>query len=151
MISSMLVLLLLGSNAEARKNTGDWRAVENLKPGTNIIVKEQQKYSCRFEGANDDQLVCVVHRPWFLGRTTLVIPRAEIREVRTLPNQAKDMWIGAGVGAGAGAIAGATSKDYPGFDAFVEGLGGAAAGAIVGGIVPIFQWLIRHGKVIYKR
>src|SRR3989442_5633941 len=31
------------------------------------------------------------------------IPRTEIREVRTLPNQTRDMWIGAGIGAAGGA------------------------------------------------
>jgi hypothetical protein len=152
MISLMLVVLLVASNAQARTNTSDWRAVENLKAGTDVIVKAQHKYFCRVEGANDDQLVCEVRHGRFFQTTTLVIPRAEIQEVRTLPNQAKDAWIGAGIGAGAGAIAaGTTSRDYPGFHAFVGGVAGAGAGALVGGIVPIFELLIKHGKIIYKR
>ena len=149
-ISSVLLTLFLGSNSRAQ--SGSWRGVENLKPGIDIIVKAQHKYSCRVEGADDDRLVCEVRNGRFFHTTTIVIPRAEIREVLTLPNQAKDAWIGAGIGAGAGAIAGGTtSRDYPGFHAFVGGAAGAGAGALVGGIVPIFELLIKHGKVIYKR
>jgi hypothetical protein len=149
-VASVLITLFLASNARAQ--TGSWRAVENLRPGTDVIVKAQHKYSCRVEGANEDQLVCEVHKPRFFHTTTLIIPRAEIQEVRTLPNQAKDAWIGAGIGAGAGAIAGGTtSGNYPGFHAFVGGLAGAGVGALVGGTIPIFQLLIKHGKIIYKR
>src|SRR5256885_10043809 len=72
--------------------------------------------------------------------TTLFRSRAEIREVRTLPNQTRDMWIGAGVGAAGGAVtAGLTAKSYPGVSAFFGGLAGALPGALVGGIVPIFR------------
>jgi hypothetical protein len=149
-VASVLLTLFLGSNARAQ--SGSWRAVENLKPGTHVIVKARRKFYCRVEGADDERLVCEVHQPRSLSTTTLIFPRSEIREVRTLPNQAKDAWIGAGIGAGAGAIAGGTtSRDYPGFHAIVGGAAGAGAGALVGGIVPIFELLIKHGKIIYKR
>ncbi len=154
-LSSMLaalVVLFLGPNAQAKKKTGDWQVVENLKPGTHVIVKAQHKYACTVEGATDDELVCEVHLPRSFRTITVTIPRAEIREVRTLPNQARDMWIGAGIGGAAGAIAaGTTSRDYPGFHAFIGGLAGAGGGALVGGIVPIFQLLIQRGKTIYKQ
>ena len=147
----MLALLLLGSNAQARHNTGDWRAVENLEPGVHVIVKAQRKYACVVEGATEDQLVCWVHQRRPFPLISIAIPRAEVREVRTLPNQAKDAWIGAGIGAGAGAIAaGVQSRDYPGINAFFGGLAGAGGGALVGSIFPIFDYLIKHGKCIYK-
>lgn len=154
-LSLVIATLLVGSNAlaqaQAQTQTGDWRAVENLKPGSHVIVKAQRRYACTVEGATEGELTCWVHQRWF-RIVSIVIPRSEIREVRTLPNQAKDAWIGAGIGAGAGAIAaGTTSRDYPGFNAFIGGLAGAGGGALVGATIPILQYLIKHGKCIYKR
>jgi hypothetical protein len=151
-LSLVIATLLVGSNAQAqgRAQTGDWRAVENLEPGIQVIVKAQRRYACTFEGATERELTCWVHHRWF-RTVSIAIPRSAIREVRTLPNQAKDTWIGAGIGAGAGAIAaGTTSRDYPGVNAFFGGLAGAGAGALVGSTIPIFQYLIKHGKCIYK-
>jgi len=148
-ISSILVGLLFGSDARAQ--TGDWRAVENLKSGSHVFVMAQHRYLCSLEGATDDELVCEVRQRRSLRSSTLRIPRVEIREVRVLPDQAKDAWIGAGIGAGAGAIAvGADSRDYKGFHALIGGLAGAGVGALVGGITPIFQVIFQHGKLIYK-
>jgi hypothetical protein len=122
-------------------------------PATEISVKTQRRYRCVVEEVTEDELVCEARGRWFRV-STLVIRRSEINEVRVRPhpNQAKDAWIGAGIGAAAGAIAaGTTSRDYPGFHAFVGGAAGAAGGALVGGIVPIFQILVQRGKIIYKR
>lgn len=160
-ILCVMCVLLLGSNSLAQSQTqtqtqtvtGDWVAVRNLMPGTRISVKAQHRYRCSIEEVTDDELVCRRNAPRW-SRVTLVIPRSEIREVRIrrLPNQAKDAWIGAGIGAGAGAIAGGTtSRNYPGFHAFVGGAGGAMGGALVGAIVPIFQVIFQRGKIIYKR
>ena len=149
-ISSMLVVLLFGSNAQAQ--TGDWQAVENLKLGTRVIVKAQHRYACSVEGTTEEQLVCEVHQPRSFRTTTLTIPRAEIREVRTLPNQSKDAWIGAGIGAGAGAVtAASTSRTSRGANAFFGALAGGLVGGIVGMTVPVFQLIFQHGKIIYKR
>lgn len=151
-ISSTLVVLLFGSSAQAQ--TGDWHAVESLKPGSYILVKAQHRYRCSVESATDDELICEGHQRRSLRLFTLVIPRSEIYEVRLSPhpNQAKDAWIGAGIGGAAGAIAtGTTSRTYPGVNAFFGGLAGAAGGALVGATVPIFQVIFQRGKVIYKR
>jgi hypothetical protein len=154
-LSSALVVLamfFLGPSALAKKNAGDWQVVENLKPGTHVIVKAGHKYSCTVEGATEEELTCWVHLRRSFGTITVVIPRGEIREVRTLPNQAKDAWIGAGIGGAAGAIAaGTTSRTYPGVNAVFGGLAGAGGGALVGAMVPIFQLIIQHGRVIYKQ
>ncbi len=150
-ISSLLVVIFLGSNAQA--GTRDWQAVKNLQPGARIIVKTQHRYPCIFVSATEDELFCDVPRNWRLGLPAgMTFSRREIREVRKLPNQAKDAWIGAGIGAGAGAImAGAGSRTYPGVNAFFGGLAGAGPGALVGAMVPIFQ-LVFHGggKLIYR-
>ena len=45
-ISLLVVVLLLGSNAQRR--TGDWQAVKNLQPGARIMVKTQHRYPCIF-------------------------------------------------------------------------------------------------------
>ena len=151
MLCWMLVVLLLGPSAQAKRNTGDWQVVENLEPGKHVIVKAQRKYVRIFEGRTEEELTCWVHQRRFLHPISIAIPRAEVREVRALPNQAKDAWIGAGIGAGAGAIAaGVNSKAYSGVNAFFGGLAGAGGGALVGAIFPIFDYLVRHGKCIYR-
>ena len=150
-ISSMVVVVLFGFTARAQ--TGDWLAVENLKPGSRILVKAQHRYLCSVEGATDDELVCEVHPARSLRLSTIRIPRSEIHEIRMLPqpNQAKDAWIGAGIGAGAGAItAGTGSRTYKGVNAFFGGLAGAGFGALVGATVPVFQVIFQRGKLIYK-
>ncbi len=150
-ISSMVVALFFGFTARAQ--TGDWQAVQNLKPGSYILVKAQRRYRCSVERATDDELICEGHLPRSLRVSTLRIPRSEIHEVRRLPqpNQAKDAWIGAGIGAGAGAItAGTGSRTYKGVNAFFGGLAGAGLGALVGATVPVFQVIFQRGKLIYK-
>jgi len=144
--SSMVVALFFGFTAQAQ--TADWQAVQNLKPGSYILVKAQHRYRCSVE------LIFERHLPRSLRMSTLRILRSEILEVRRLPqpNQAKDAWIEAGIGAGAGAtVAARTSKTSPGANAFFGALGGAGFGALVGGIVPIFQVIFQRGKLIYKR
>jgi len=161
--SSMLAMFLLTASAHPQSQArtqlnspgpaGDWQAVKNLLPGTEIFVKTHRRYRCVVKEVTQDEVVCEEQGRWFRV-STLMIRRSEINEVRVRPhpNQAKDAWIGAGIGAGAGAIAaGTTSKDYPAFHAFVGGAGGAAAGAFVGGVVPIFQLIFQRGKIIYKR
>jgi len=150
-IFSLLVVLLLGSNAQAR--TGDWQTVKNLQPGARIIVKTQHRHPCILVSATEDELFCDVPQHWRLGLPAeMTFSRREIREVRTMPNQAKDAWIGAGIGAGAGAvIAGTGSRTYPGVNAFFGGLAGAGPGALVGAMVPIFQLAFHGGgKLIYR-
>ena len=150
-ISSLLVVLLLGPNAQAQ--TGDWRAVRNLQPGARIMVKTQHRYPCIFVSATEDELFCDVPQHRLTGLPPrMTFSRQEVREVRREPNQAKDAWIGAGIGAGAGAIvAGTNNRDYPGFHAVVGAAGGAGAGALVGAIIPIFRVVFHGGKLIYRQ
>ena len=151
-ISSMLVALFFGFTAQAQ--TGDWQALQNLKPGSYILVKAHHRYRCSVEGATDDELICEGHLPRSLRVSTLRIPRSEVHEVRRLPqsNQAKDAWIGAAIGAGAGATAAASdSRTSRGANAFFGGLAGAGLGALLGATVPVFQVIFRRGNLIYKR
>ena len=163
-ISLPLALLVVGTTAQAQSQnqarvqtgaqTGDWQVVAHLMPGTEISVKTEHRYHCMVESVTDDELYCKAHLPRTFRVITLAIRRSEVNEIRISPhpNQAKDAWIGAGIGATAGAVAaGTNSRDYPGFNAFVGGLGGAAGGAFVGATIPIFQLLFQRGKLIYKR
>src|SRR5260370_36663243 len=147
----MVVALLFATSAQAQ--TADWQAVQNVKRGTYILVKAQHRYRCSVERATDDELICEGHLPRSLRVSTLRIPRSEIHEVRRLPqpNQAKDAWIGAAIGAGAGATAAAsTSRTSPGANAFFAALGGAAFGALLAGIAPIFQSIFHPSKPTYN-
>jgi hypothetical protein len=47
---------------QAKRNTEDWHLVENLEPGTHVIVKAQRKYVCIVEGATEEELTCWVHQ-----------------------------------------------------------------------------------------
>ncbi len=136
--------------------TGDWRAVESLKPGSRVRVRTdaQRRIACSVEGATDTELFCEVHVRRSLRTSTLSIPRSEIQEVRVLPNpnQTKDAAIGAAIGAGAGATGAAiNARVARGANAFFGGLAGAGIGALIGASVPVFQVVFQRSKLIYKR
>ena len=147
-ISSMVVALFFGSTAQAQ--TGDWQAVENLKPGTRISVKARHRVRCIFQGATLDELTC--KRSDRLFRTLsseIVFDRQSVREVRLERSDEANAAVGAAIGAGAGAAAGASN----GNGTLTRG-GGAL---LLGGIGAIVGWFfgadfhILHGKTIYKR
>jgi hypothetical protein len=146
-ISSMLVVVLFGSNAHAQ--TGDWQAVENLKRGTRITVKARHRVPCIFKTATDDELVCKPPRLFFiLGPAEARFDRQTVREVRIQRNRENDGWIGAGIGAGVGGAVGAHTGSAPrGGGAIVDALLGAFLGGMVAGAVPIFH----HDKTIYRQ
>src|SRR5262250_3106981 len=93
---SLLALIVFASNLQAQAS--DWKTVQNLPSGARIIVKAQHKYSCELQGTTDDELLCAVQKRRSFGTIVVRIPRAEVREVRTLPNQGRSAAIGAGLG-----------------------------------------------------
>ncbi len=154
-LSLLIALLTLTSSLEGQ--TGDWQAVRRLDSGIPVSVKVKRSYYCIFQYVTDDELVCGVPRPIF-RYATRIFPRAQIREVRKLPNpdQMKSAKIGAGIGAATLATAGAIRCTKhraecapPAFSIPVAGLIGAFVGSLVGMAVPLFQ-VFRRGKVIYK-
>jgi hypothetical protein len=146
------VLVMLLSVPGARAQKGDWKAVENLAPGTRISVKTAVRLICFFESATDDELVCSMHPPGpGLGISyERRYDRSRIRDVRLEYSEAADIAIGATVGGGAGAIVGAVA----GGNGTVTRGGGAlllgGIGALVGGAFGR-DFPIAHGKVVYKR
>jgi len=146
MASTILGVLLLGSNAQAK--AGDWQSVRNLKPGTHITVKAQHNVLCLFQSATDNELVCKPLRFLSLGSRNGTFDKQSVREIRREPNVTKHALIGAGIGGGAGAIAGATTGTPPrGGRATVLTLGGALVGSVAGVIVSIPL----RGKLIYRQ
>ena len=145
-ISSTLAALLFASSAQAQTQRGNWRAVENVRPGTDISVKARRRHYCSFVHANANEIVCDVRRP-FWRSSRVVIPRGEVREVRVPRSQAQHGQVGAAIGAGAVAVAGASrARRYRGVNACIGALFGMLCGGLIGMMVPIF----RRGKIIYK-
>gem|GEM_PF-5794802 len=150
------MILLIVFEPVAQAQSGDWRAVERLAPGTCVGVKVEGKRRmwCSVEGATDTALICEVHVRRHLRTSTLTISRSDVEEVRLLPhpNQARDAEIGALIGAGAGATSGAINNPLVrGPAAFIDGLAGAGFGALVGSLVAVVQFVVQRSKVIYKR
>jgi hypothetical protein len=147
-ISTMVVALFFGFTAQAQ--TGDWQAIENLKPGTRISVKARHRVRCVFQRASQDELAC--ERFDRLFRTLpskIVFDRQSVREVRLERSNEANAAVGAAIGAGAGAAAGASS----GNGTLTRG-GGALLLGCIGAIVGWFfgaNFHILHGKTIYKR
>jgi len=151
-ISMLLTIPLLTSIALAQ--TGDWQAVKNLQPGTNISVRTASPFHnlCVFEHATDEQLVCERTprgpRGAFIPPER-VYPRKRIREVRLEHSDAANTAIGAAIGGGIGVAVGASV----GNGTLTRGggtllLGGI--GALVGGAFGR-DFPVAHGKVVYRQ
>jgi hypothetical protein len=143
---SLLAGLILVSPGQAQ--TGDWRAVESLAPGTRISVKIRFHMQCNVTRVTDAALMCeLVHERIRPGEMTF--NRKLIREVRLEHSDQANTAIGASLGGGVGVTVGASlgnrSLDRP-VGALVLGTVGAIFGGAFGRDFPIF-----HGKVIYKR
>lgn len=145
----VIVSLLL--QPTIRGQSGDWQAVEKLRPGDQVWVTTQRRLLCTVERVTDDELICEVHRRR-IGLTTLTIPRSEVAQIRVFvkPNQAREAAVGGLIGLGAGAALGASSDNSRGFHALVGGLGGAGFGALIGAITAVGRLAFQHGKIIYK-
>jgi len=104
-----LVCFLAGSTAYSQSGLGDWKNVQNLDPGTQVVVKTvgRDKYSGRLVNVTADSLAMDSDERGFPGRVTRrrTVRRAEVREVR-LRRQGASMLAGGAIGGGAGAAIG---------------------------------------------
>ncbi len=154
--TARVVLVVIALTWSARAQTGDWRTVKRLPPGTRISVKAGRSpihsIICLFERASDDTLVC---ERVLSGSTRRVVPpeavyeRAGVREVRLERSDASNIAVGAVLGGGVGATLGATTtrdRTARGAGALLLGIGGAALGGYLGKEFPIL-----HGEVVYRR
>jgi hypothetical protein len=143
--------------ADARAQSGDWKVVKQIPPGTSISVK-YGRFSlhnrCVFESATEDVLVC---ERILYGTSRLFIPpeavykRKLVREVRLEHTDASNIAFGAAIGGAVGGALGAAGTGDTHAQARVAagllvGMGGAVVGGLMGRDFPV-----RHGKVIYRR
>jgi hypothetical protein len=143
----------LPKGTPAAAPTADWRAVENLAPGSIISLKSPGRHHlrCRFERADIDLLVCerIVHGNLVFGPTEIVLERRNIDQVRLEHSEAANAATGALLGAGAGAAIGASVHNgtltRPGGALLIGAIGGIIGG-FVGRDVSILP-----GKIIYQR
>jgi uncharacterized protein YcfJ len=143
----LLAPLIVSSSALAQ--TADWGAVENLQPGTPIFVKAQKDYTCWVERVTASELVCSV--PELFSRSSITIPRSEVREVCLERDKKKYTATGAAIGATAGAIVGANANTNTRRSRVTGALAGGLAGGFVGGATGNAIATFRKGKVIFKR
>ena len=146
----MLAVLLFASSGQAQ--TGDWRAVKNLRYGSTISVEAERHVRCIFRGATDDDLVCglIQHGLIRIGPSEITIDRRNVREVRLEHSDEDNAAAGAAIGAGVGAALGTVktrngSLTRKGGALFIGGIGGII-GHFIGRDVHVL-----HGKIIYKR
>jgi len=140
MVCSLLSALLFLSSCQAQN--GDWKAVQDIPPGSLISVKTQfGTTKCAFEIAGDTELYC--------ERGTF--HRQSIRRVRLeRPNASAVLGaaIGMGIGLGVGVAATKSSRDA---ESRVYGPAGVAilGGIVLGTIMHVNP--VVHGKVVYQR
>ena len=104
-----LACLLAGSTAFSQSGLGDWQNVQNLQPGTQVVVKTvaREKYLGSLINVTADSLSMNSDERGFPGRVTRrrSIRRAEVKEVR-LRRRGASILLGGVIGAGAGAAIG---------------------------------------------
>lgn len=147
-VSSLLSAGLLLASSQAQ--TGDWQAVQDIPPGSEISVKTQSGSArCVFENATDTELRCERR----LGKSprSVTFDRQGIRRVRLErpgANAALGPVIGTGIG---GAVGVAVTKDSKDAETRVYAplllgiLGGVVSGIIMKKFSPV------HGKVVYRQ
>ena len=82
LIAFLLLASPLTSSAADRKP--DWKAVQNISPGTHILVTANGGRYCAFQRATEDQLFCTMNYPGSTYRgphPDYVFSRAEVRDV----------------------------------------------------------------------
>lgn len=104
-----LACLLASSTAFSQSNPGDWKNVQNLDRGTQIVVKTvaREKYLGRLVNVTADSLVINSDERGFPGRVTRrrTLRRAEVKEVR-LRRRGASILLGGVIGAAGGAAIG---------------------------------------------
>lgn len=147
---SVFLIAVLGCIAlPLRGQSDDWRSVEGLAPGASISVVTRGRRACELIQVAESNLTCDRQRGMFDRR--LVIPRAQIREIRLEETGHTHMIAGILIGAAAGALVGFVAAGQSS-DPETRGYGrafGIPLGAVIGGAVG--HNIHGHGAVIYRR
>ncbi len=137
------------ASAFAKGPVGDWQTVQQDIPrGWQITVVTSFTFPCVFQQANADELICEAFHPrWGSENNDIHVRRDRIREIRVEKREGANMFAGGVGGGAAGALLGAVVVSHAfGPAALLFGMGGAAIGASNGRGLHIL-----HGKVIYRR
>jgi len=132
LLSIVLVLLMSSTPMFAQQALSNWSNVENLKPGTKIVVrtKNGREYVGTKRQSTDDTLFMEARFP-VQGLRTISLSKDEVQEVRKNKSTFYYPLIGLAIGLGVGVAIGARA-DHPGTDD--PNLGKILGGGLGGGI-----------------
>ncbi|HBB96434.1 MAG TPA: hypothetical protein DC054_13690 [Blastocatellia bacterium] len=131
-LSIVLVLLMSSTTMFAQQALSNWSNVENLKPGTKIVVrtKNGREFVGTKRQSTDDTLFMEARFP-VQGVRTISLSKDEIQEVRKNKSTFFYPLLGLAIGIGVGVAIGSTA-DHPGTDD--PNLGKILGGVLGGGI-----------------
>ena len=132
LLSIVLVLLMSSATMFAQQALSNWSNVENLKPGTKIVVRT--KNGREFVGTkrqSTDDTLFMEAKFAVQGLRTISLSKDEIQEVRKKKSTFFYPLLGLAIGIGVGIAVGSTA-DHPGTDD--PNLGKILGGALGGGI-----------------
>jgi hypothetical protein len=149
-LAASLIVILSSCTALAQGGLFDWKNVEKLKAGTQVVVKTErgQEINGMVLAVTDDTLFVEVALPFGDWRR-VGLSRAEIIEIRNKRSRGVQALIGAGIGLGVGIGVGAAYdarhpySDDPGLGKLIFGILGTAIGLGAGSAFPT------KGKKIY--
>lgn len=133
LLSIVLVLLMSSATMFAQQALSNWSNVENLKPGTKIVVrtKNGREYVGTKRQSTGDTLFMEARFP-VQGVRTISLSKDEIQEVRKQKSSSFVYpLLGLAIGIGVGVAIGSTA-DHPGTDD--PSLGKILGGGLGGGI-----------------
>src|SRR6266550_6833016 len=132
LLSMVLVLLVASTTLFAQQSLSNWSNVENLKPGTKILVrtKNGREFVGTKRQSTDDTLFMEAKFP-VQGARTISLSKDEIQEVRKNKSTFYYPLLGLAIGLGVGVAIGARA-DHPGTDD--PNLGKMLGGGLGGGI-----------------
>lgn len=132
LLSMVLVLLVASTTLFAQQALSNWSNVENLKPGTKIVVrtKNGREFVGTKRQSTDDTLFMEARFP-VQGMRTISLSKDEIQGVRKNKSTFYYPLLGLAIGLGVGVAIGARA-DHPGTDD--PNLGKILGGALGGGI-----------------
>ena len=132
LLSTVLVVLMSSATLFAQQALSNWSNVENLKPGTKIVVrtKNGREYVGTKRQSTDDTLFMEARFP-VQGMRTISLSKDEIQEVRKNKSTFYYPLIGLAIGLGVGVAIGARAN-HPGTDD--PSLGKILGGGLGGGI-----------------
>ena len=131
-LSILLVLLVSSTTLFAQQSLSNWNNVENLRPGTKIVVRT--KNGREFVGTkrqSTDDTLFMEAKFQVQGSRTISLSKDEIQEVRKNKSTFFYPLVGLAIGIGVGVAFGARA-DHPGTDD--PNLGKIVDGALGGGI-----------------